>query len=516
MNGRILLLAMCVAGSAVAESPHAEKANQEGIHPDLVVGKRCITMRALNRTDPGLKQLGVFKLRTSKDISASKWSVGCECLDRDYADFAQYGKYVGLTGAKRARIFSGWAKTERKKGVYDFKWLDSIVRGLVGMGVKPWMCLSYGNPVYGSGSNIGTGVAGITGDPEAFAAWIRYCRAVVARYGDRIDEWEVWNEPFGPQMEAYSKLVIATSDAVREVQPKAVVMVSAVGGRENASRLLEFLTAAGRLDAVRYWHVHPYIPNPDAPNEWWGRDVVDAFRATLKAANPDYDVIQGETGCPSQLEFTHALSSRPWTEYSQVKWNLRSMAGYAARGLGYSVFAITDNQYKNSMLQSFGLLRANLARRVVYARPLFTACRNMFSFFDDEVKPCGGTVAADFRLVTARIPQVDLPSCDEMGQLPPDAPRVVTLARFEKAGSPVVLAWYSHRIPSDALVFDDVELTVKGATFAEPVWMDLVTGRVFEIPAGSFATAGGDSVFSRLPMWDSPVLVAERRSVPLK
>ena len=90
------------------------------------------------------------------------------------------------------------------------------------------------------------------------------------------------------------------------------------------------------------------------------------------------------------------------------------------------------------------------------------------------------------------------------------------MARFEKAGTPVLLAWYAHRSPSDALVFDTVRLLVPGVAFRDPVWMDMITGRVFEIDAKDFETKDGTTVFTRLPLWDSPVLLAERAQVELK
>jgi hypothetical protein len=59
----------------------------------------------------------------------SFWSVGSETLDRDYADFEKYRKYLKETGVGYARLQSGWAKTEQVKGVYDFSWIDaSVVR----------------------------------------------------------------------------------------------------------------------------------------------------------------------------------------------------------------------------------------------------------------------------------------------------------------------------------------------------------------------------------------------------
>jgi len=509
MRAAVVLLACGACALTLTGEPKTEA------HQDMVGSKRCITMEALLRTDPGLVRLGQFKVRTSKEIKASSWSVGCETLDRDYADYENYKAYVGLTGAKRARLFSGWAKTEKQKGVYDFVWLDAQVRDLVTQGIKPWICLSYGNPVYGSNINLGAGVAGVVGNPEGFKAWLAYCSAVVKRYQDAVDEWEVWNEPFGKQMDAYSEMVIRTADAVHAVQPGAKVMVSAVGSYDNACLLLANLKKANRLDCVKYWHTHPYIPNPDANNKWWGPDTTAKFRGQLAEANPQFEVIQGETGCPGQLEYGHALCMRPWTEYSQAKWDLRSMAVHAVRGIPYSVFTLVDLQYKDYMLQSFGLLRMNLAKRVIYARPKFYACRNMFSFFDSEVRPVG-MVEPSFEVLEARLPQVDAPSCDAVNRLPSTAPRKVSVARFEKAGTPVLLAWYSNRIPSDGLAFDTVRLTVPGVTLREPVWMDMITGRVYALPAADVRSENGATTFAKLPLWDSPVLLAERAQVPLK
>ena len=157
----------------------------------------------------------------------------------------------------------------------------------------------------------------------------------------------------------------------------------------------------------------------------------------------------------------------------------------------------------------------NLRKEVVYARPKYFACRNMFSFFDDDVKPVG-VVKADFKVLEIRVPQLDQPSRDDPTLNTNAVPYQVAAARFEKAGTPVLLAWYSHRIPSDALAFDIVRISVPDVAFKEPVWMDMVTGRVYEIDAKDFETKDGTTVFKRLPLWDSPVLLAERCQVELK
>ncbi|MGI5869418.1 MAG: hypothetical protein ACOX9C_08250 [Kiritimatiellia bacterium] len=48
-----------------------------------------------------------------------------------------------------------------------------------------------------------------------------------------------------------------------------------------------------------------------------------------------------------------------------------------------------------------------------------------------------------------------------------------------------------------------------------PVWVDLITGRVFEVPEGKIERRDGGMTLVDIPMWDSPVLIANRTAVPL-
>ena len=96
-----------------------------------------VTWKRLFMTGPGLEQVGVLPARSAKELGPNiYWSVGCETLDRDYGDFQAYKPYIGELGVTSARIQSGWAKCEQKKGRYDFAWLDTIVDGMLEEGVR--------------------------------------------------------------------------------------------------------------------------------------------------------------------------------------------------------------------------------------------------------------------------------------------------------------------------------------------------------------------------------------------
>ena len=157
--------------------------------------------------------LGKMPYKRSLDIVDSPIGVGYETLDRDTFDPVPTYKFMANSGAKWARIQSGWNRSERENGVYDFDWLDKIVDGLLGIGMKPWISLSFGNslhtpvPAYEDykrnhpPEKWPQHIRGYVGEvplyhgPAAIAAWERYVRALAHHFKGRISHWEIWNEP---------------------------------------------------------------------------------------------------------------------------------------------------------------------------------------------------------------------------------------------------------------------------------------------------------------------------------
>ena len=447
---------------------------------------RNVTWEKFKSSGPDLKHIGWLAVKHAKDIQSSSWSVGCETLDRDYAKFSVYKDYVGELGVKHGRLQSGWAKCEKQKGDYNFEWLDSCVYGLQKQSVKPWICLCYGNPIYGSSINLGAGVAALVNSEEAMAAWLRYVETTVNRYKDVVNEWEIWNEPYGQEKD-YAPLLMKTAELIKKIQPKSVILGEILWDPKEPGIkvLLDALKAKNKLNLVDYWAYHPYENNPD---DCYPR--VEKFLALLKTYNPDYKIYQGEVGCPSMLEWTHALAEYPWTEYSQAKWDLRRMAGDRVRNIPSSVFTIIDLQYTN-MLQSFGLIRSNLLHEIIYKRPSYYSVQHMVSFFDDAVKAVGELKHEQ------------------------NSSRKMTVAGFQKENTPVAMVWYKDRIPSDNLKWDLVDLTIKGTNFTDPVFVEMITGKVYEIDKATLKNKGGNTTFQKLPVWDSPIMIAERSQVDI-
>ena len=456
----------------------------------------CANWKTLNGLDLGLKELGRLRTRRSKDIRWNDFSVDCGTLDRDMADFESYRPVMGELGVKRARFCSGWAKTEQEKGKYDFAWLDAILDGTIAEGIEPWVVLQYGNPVYGSDYRLGMKVRQLTGNPEAFAAWMKYVEATVARYRDRVRLWEIWNEPYG-QGEDYATLAIETARVVKRVQPDAELMLTAMDPPDHDVCLRRF-AEAGVLKLFKWWSFHPYWGYPEGTWEWQAPDL----RKKVVKANPDFRIFQGEAGCPCQMEFGHALRGFNWSEFSQAKWVSRRLMCDYGEGVPSSIFSMIDNQY-TYMLQSFGMIRSDLLKEFIYRRPSFYTMSHFTALFDDRSKTLGWTKSVPFAISRAG------------DQTPPRdpylEPKRLSVARFTfRDGKPGFAAWYGSRFPGDSLGFDRISFSVPDVRLADPVLVEMITGRVFELGTSRIRVENGGQRLFDVPMWDGVLLFAER------
>ena len=483
--------AFCSFILAAAVSAVISPVSSEAALPKL---KKSVTWENICNHPAPLPVLGELVPVHSEIGMASWWSVGCETLDRDYSIFDNYKQYVGQTGVGYARVQSGWAKCEPEKGKYNFEWLDNIIDGLIEQGVKPWVCLCYGNPAYSDdGLNLN---AKIFPEGPVMDGWDRYVTAVVKRYKGKVTMYEVWNEPDGgsrgESYDDYAVLFQHTAKAIRKVDKQ--VKIAGLGvcspEKEYIRKSLKKMKELGCLEMMDYLTYHAYWPIPE-----YIRPSVEELRADIKKyTDKEIGLLQGETGCPGQLEYGHAMHSIEWNEYSQVKWDLRQMANHFGMGVPYSVFTMVDLNY-GWMIQSFGLVRMNLNHIPQYLRPKFYGVQHMTSVFTRELEPCEGIKVIH------------------------QSGRDIACVGVQKGGKKIgVMLWYCDERPSGSLERDLQNITLEGITFERPVYVDLVTGKVQDL-AGCIARGGNarDVVkLSQLPLWDAPVLLINRNAINFK
>lgn len=435
--------------------------------------------------------VGKIKPRHAKEIAASNWSVGAETMDRDYTIYDHWKSWLGPLGVKKARIQGGWAKTEQQQGVFDYAWLDHVIFDMAAQGVEPWMCLCYGNPIYPGGGD--PQIRGrVPSSPEGLAAWAAWVRRTVERYRQQIDEWEVWNEPnYSLAPADYARLLVLTAETVKAVQPNATVIAFALGSHVDykyARSVLEILKAEGKLGLIDQISHHRHQNNPDER----GNEI--ELEKLVTEMSDAISIRQGEAGCPSEPGRKRAMANYPWTELIQSKHVLRRLLGDLGRDKESSCFAIVDMKYPDEMNRK-GLLRAREDRTVEYAKPAYYAVQHLTAVFDH-------------RLVRLRDFAADGAA--------PGKPLSAYAYRHQPSNRSVVTIWFNGGVPADDNTKTAVDFTFRNTSFAQPVYVDLRTGRVHEIPRERWSSAEGGVTFRQVPVYDSPILIADRATLPLE
>ena len=436
-------------------------------------------------------KIGDIKPRNASEIQASNWNIGAETMDRDYTIYENWKEYLAPLGIKKARLQSGWARTEIKPGVYNFAWLDSIVFDIAAQDVEPWMNISYGNPVYAKGGGIRLG-ADMPKAPETIDAYVQFAEQLVARYKEIIDEWEIWNEGVRKTntMDDYLDIFIPTAEAIRALQPEAKILGLATAGihPEQSEEFCRKLSERGKLHLVDEITYHPYSKNPDAVY-----DEVAQLRANIGKYSNRIKIRQGENGAPSEFRKTKALSNYEWSEWSQVKWALRRLLGDLGRDIESSYFAIMDMNYPDEINRK-GLLHATEDQKVGHIKPAYYAVQHLTSVFDNTLE---------------RIPNYAF-----------EAENSESMSLFawqnKYTKNQVITMWFDGKIPSDSNEMTEIDFIFYVGDFEHPVYVDLRTGEVFEIPKKQWSKSGSVYEFRNIPVYDSPVLITDKSNILIK
>jgi len=439
----------------------------------------------------GYQYVGRVHARHARDIAASNWSVGAETMDRDYTIYANWREYLGPLGVKKTRIQSGWAKTEKQRGVYDWAWVDEIVLDMVRQGVEPWVCLCYGNPIYPGGGDTGLG-GGLVASEEALQAWERYVAAFVDRYSKHVDEWELWNEPRtgrGKGAIQYAQFVIRTAAVIRKLQPKAEIMFAAGGSFDTqfAKEVLEYLKQQDKLGLVNTIIYHPYAYNPNDRQA-----AALELRRVAKSFAENIDIRQGENGAPSRPGSFGAISKYDWTEQAQAKWATRRLLGDLGHDIPSSYFSICDMVYP-SRINYKGLLAINDDKTVHHKKQAYSAIQHITALFDDTVTRIGDF---DFQLSSNR-----------------DGAQHAVFGYRTKNDGTLVTLWRTNDPPDKRPEMERVDVTLNGCRFTSPVWIDLVTGRVYAVARDLWNSTEQATTFHGLAIYDSAFVLADRSDI---
>ncbi len=437
------------------------------------------------------KEIGQLKTRDAKEIKSSTWSIGGETLDRDYTDYQSYKSYLGPLGAKRIRLQGGWSKCEKVRGVYDFAWLDAVIPDAASRGVAPWVELSYGNPIYEGGGEAKL-MGHIPTSPEGLQAWDNWVKAMVTRYKNQVPEWEIWNEPDGNPKHTGKQIgefYVRTARIVKSIQPDAKLIalgMASVTKLDFVRDFMEYLYQNNALDLVDIFTYHGYSHNPDL-----SYPHIERMRSIVWSYKPEVVFMQGENGAPSMKKGTTvgAMTNEDWSELTQAKWDLRRMMGDHGRGIATNLFTISDIHYAPGDhmvgINSKGLLKTNPDKTIERPKMSYKAAQHVFSLFDEQIE-----------LIKNK------PTTNQSSVY------TFQYQHRQNKGSLATL-WSGEARPAETYEPKATTITIEGS-FSNPVYVDLITGKIYEIPREKFKKVGKQTIFNEIPVPDYVVLIADK------
>jgi len=451
--------------------------------------------------------LGSVQYRNANEIDGSNWLIGCETLDRDFADYEEYKTYLNPLGIKLLRMQGGWNKTEKVKGQYDWAWLDKIIDDAVSRGLKPWLQTSYGNTNYpgGGGTNLG---AGMPLSAEALDGYNKWVAAMVTRYKDKVKDWEIWNEPnFADNPintpEITADFNIRTAEIIKKIQPDARISGLALGhfNEEFVEKFFKYIANKKKMHLFDNMTYHDYVYNPDSNYK-----EVEKIKSLLAKYGPNVKLRQGENGAPSAGGSGRgALWDYDWTELSQAKWDIRRMLGNLGHDVECSIFGIIEMAYTNGPINKLnykGIIKSNESKKVLGPKMAYYAMQNVTSIFDNSLSRIKGLHHINDLKSTG-------PTENRYTRI---TDRSMSVFGYENkvTKKQVYTIWMDETIPLNTNTLKMENFTFTNANFDSPVYVDLLTGSIYEIPAANWSKVGNTYTFKNIPVYDSPILIADK------
>ncbi|MFC1764548.1 hypothetical protein ACFL6U_21080 [Planctomycetota bacterium] len=477
--------------------------------------------------------VGKISPKHSKDINHSPWGIQASTLDPVLlAKAAQIG-------VKWTRLGASWPSIEHKRGTYSWSETDEAFDAVLKFGITPFVTIGRGNKLYVGLSTYddpklaeiyGSRAGPPTSNPTAMAAWLKFVRAVVERYQSKVKYWEIWNEPnhrnyWGAPPDAleYGRLLKETAQVIKDVDPTAVVLGGSMAGLHPD--FVDGFLSVGTENLVDIITYHNYGAIPEkriyAAVKVW--DVINKY-------NPKIEMWQGECGYPSHSSSRDYRGISPWGLNIQAKWLLRqaftdtffcksSMSNYfklvhkgnRADRPKRSYLSDLDKilgfpERGGSRVKTVGINeKCLLTNPDLNPKPGYFAYQNLCATMDGRYK------RTDIR---HKIDIVDEGIFYGIGPEDDAFPSVPLVASFKTEDNKFLiahwLAWHPQEyIPRTAII----DLKLQGVVFSDPVLVDLLTGKVYELKKVMKDRAS--TKFLGLPLADYPFAIVERGMIDI-
>lgn len=480
-----------------------------------------------------VKMLGYLKPKRSSEIKNSPWGIQAGTLQNELLE-----KTAAL-GVKWTRLNASWPAIERERGKYNWEATDQAFAAALGKGITPFVNLGGANRLYTQplpntdpkyielyGAN---NPAPPVMNPEAMQAWLAFAGAAVARYKSQIKYWEVWNEPnhyhyWGaePNGKEYGRLLRETAAVIKNADPDAVVIGGAMAGLDP--KFTDDFLGTGAAELINIISYHNYGAIPEE-RIYKALEVWDV----IKKYNPNLKLWQGECGYPSHSSTRDYRGLSPWGLNIQAKWLLRQSFTdiYFCRATLSNYFKLYHEGGRGERPKRAALSRIDsvlgfperggsrvksvgvnekclLSNPSLTPKPAYYAYQNLCAIFDDRYQVAN---------ITSRIAVNDAGVFYGLGPEDDTFPSVPLVASFKTTDDDYLIAYWLPWHPQEMIRPALIDLELEAVKFNEPVLVDLLEGKVYQINAMSKSEKG--MRFSDIQLADYPLVIVERRQIEI-
>lgn len=174
---------------------------------------------------------------------------------------------VAQTSATWLRVLIDWSNIEKQRGQFNWSWLDNLINNAQARHLKILGVIGY-TPQWARPS--GSEMLWWTSPPAQSSEFAVFCTKVVERYGERIFNWEIWNEPNLPlffgftdnKAKKYTEVLQAAYLAIKAAQPWSTILVaglSRLNGIDSPPGFLQQMYEAGAAGYFDAAAAHPYV-----------------------------------------------------------------------------------------------------------------------------------------------------------------------------------------------------------------------------------------------------------------
>lgn len=403
-------------------------------------------------------------------------------------------------GLKWARVSVDWSSVEDSAGVLHWELLDPIIKGLVDKEITIYLCLHGGHGIHTHYKPPVT--------KKQLTAWKAWVRAMVSRYKEKIDYWEIWNEGNSvwfwggdPKAEEYMQLIRETVPVIHAIDPKSKI----VGG--NHARVdVPFAEQLFDLGIAKYIDVftfHPYcvipaaivkkIEYPIQTPHWYvpTAHTVDGLQKLINESGKPIELWQGECGYPSAMNSMGWNGTGPWSEAIQAKWILRRGLvdlSYNAKVSTYFVLKETSGSWNRRNFK--GLLRLEDQAR----KPAYFAYQNLIA-----------TLQGEFESLSTE--DVDIEIID-WGDFPGTLPKnIFTVKLKDDKGQQYLAYWFMLRSQNNCQP-GAVNISCNDLDGKQIEFVDLMSGSRYT--PSNIEKDGKFITFKGMPIADYPFMIISK------